>query len=385
MPRQWQRKRAISNPTKNVEWNGYIEMFKQLSGCIDREPVNKARQRELDIAKGFIIILMSLSHAIEILGWFFAPEGADGFFWYGFDMLIKGTAPVFIFCMGISLCYSRKQSASDIFRRALNMAGLVVLLETFRTLIPCFLEWLIFRDLDSIEYAYQFLCVDILQFATMALLAIALLKKLKLRPVVMLAVAVVCSVVGQILNGLSTGSMIGDFAVGYIWHSHDTAYFPFLNWFIVLLMGYSLGYMWLRLKDKDRFFKLVTPISLVIGVAYYASMVLIGKWYYFSGEDYCGIGILDVIFMIAIFFATVGISYYCGKRMPRVSRIFESMGNRVTSIYCIHWTIYAFLYLALVCLMGENYLPIWTVPPIGIAVVIIADLISRFYKKHLLK
>ena len=360
-------------------------MFKRISSCIAREPVNTGRQRELDIAKGFIVILMSLSHAIEILGWFFDPGSSGGFFWEGFDMLIKGTAPVFIFCMGISLCYSKRQSASDILRRALEMAGLVILLELFRTLVPCSLEWLIFRDLDSIEYAYQFLCVDILQFATMSLLAIAFFKKLKLHPTAMLAIAVVCSVIGQILTGVSTESMIGDFAVGYIWHSHDTAYFPFLNWFIVLLMGYSLGYMWLRLKDKENFFKLVTPISLVIGIAYYALMVFLGKWYYFSGGNYCGIGILDVIFMIAIFFATAGISYYVGNRMPRLSRIFESMGIRLTSIYCIHWTIYAFLYLALVCLMGENYLPIWTVLPVGILVVMMADFMSRFYKNHLRK
>ena len=360
-------------------------MLKQICSCIDKEPVNTGRQRELDIAKGFIIILMSLSHAIEILGWFFAPESADGFFWAGFDMLIKGTAPVFIFCMGISLCYSKRQSASDIFRRALGMAGLVLLLELFRTLIPCFLEWLIFRDLDSIEYIYQFLCVDILQFATMALLAIALFKKLKLRPLAMLAIAVACSVIGQILSGFSTGSMIGDFAVGYLWNSHDTAYFPFMNWFIVLLTGYSLGYVWLRLKDKTRFFKLVTPIGLLIGILYYASMGILGKWYYFSGGDYCGIGFLDVMFMIAIFFATVGISHYSGDWMPRVSRIFESMGIRLNSIYCIHWTIYAFLYLALLCLLDENYLPTWTVLPVGLLVVILADLTSRFYKKTLAK
>ena len=360
-------------------------MIKQISSCVDREIVNTGRQRELDIAKGFIIILMSLSHAIEILGWFFAPESADGFFWADFDMLIKGTAPVFIFCMGISLCYSRRQSASDIFQRALGMAGLVVLLELFRTLIPCFLEWLIFRDIDSIEYAYQFLCVDILQFATVSLFAIALFKKLKLSSYAMLAIAVVCSVFGQILSGLSTGSLSGDFAVGYLWHSHDTAYFPFMNWFVVLMIGYSFGYMWLRLNDKARFFKLVTPIGLVIGIAYYASMAMFGKWYYFSGENYCGIGILDVIFMIAIFFATVGICYYLGNLMPRFSSIFESMGIRLNSIYCIHWTIYAFLYLALLCLMGENYLPIWLVLPVGILVVIIADLISRFYREHLRK
>ena len=62
-------------------------MFKRIKGCFDNTAVNTGRQRELDIAKGFAIILMSFSHGIEILGWFFDPQRTDGFFWDGFDML----------------------------------------------------------------------------------------------------------------------------------------------------------------------------------------------------------------------------------------------------------------------------------------------------------
>ena len=136
-------------------------MINRIINCFDKNPVNTERQRELDIAKGFIIIFMALSHAIEILGWFFAPQMSDGFFWHGFDMIIKGSAPVFMVCMGISLCYSKRQSAKDTFRRALNTAGIVVLLEISRTAIPCFIEWLIFRDPESMVYATEIVCVDI--------------------------------------------------------------------------------------------------------------------------------------------------------------------------------------------------------------------------------
>jgi hypothetical protein len=319
------------------------------------------------------------------LGWFFDPQLSGGFFWGDFDMLIKGMAPVFIFCMGMTLCYSKRQKANEVLRRALNMAGIVGLLELSRTIVPCSIEWLIFRDFESINYAYQFLCVDILQFVTLTLLAIAGLKKLKLGTVAMLVIAAVCSVIGQLLQGVSTGSVIGDMVAGFLWSTYDAAYFPFLNWFIVPVVGYSFGKLWLYLKDKDTFFKWVTPISCGITAIYYISMVLVGEWYYFSNGRYSGIGILDVLFMFVNFLAVAGGCYYLNKWVPRFSHVFESMGARVNSVYCIHWTIYAFLYLTLLCVMGENYLPLWTVIPVAALVVIVSDILSWVYKKHTIK
>ena len=355
-------------------------MVKKIKNCFDKDPVNVGRQRELDIAKGIFIIFMSFSHCIEILGWFFDPSASGSPSWHDFDMVIKSLAIVVITCMGISLCYSSKQSAGSLFRRAVGMLGTVALLELSRTILPCFIEWLIFRDLSSIRYAYQFLSVDIFQFATMAFAVIALFKKMKLKPLTMVLIAAVFSVIGQLLQGVSTGSTVGDMAVGFLWHSYDAAYFPLLNWLIVPVIGYALGHAWLHLRDKDSFFKLITPISWIITVLYFVSMVLVGEWYYFSGGCYCGIGLLDVIFMYAVFFAIAGTSFFVSRGLPRISHHLESMGIRISSIYCIHWVTYAFLYLILTCVMGNSFVPTWAVIPTAILVLIIADLVSRLYK-----
>lgn len=356
-------------------------MLDKLKNCFSKDPVNVGRQRELDIAKGIVIIFMSFSHCIEILGWFFDPSLTHSPSWHDFDMGIKSLVLVFITCMGISLCYSSKQSAMALFRRAIGMLGTVALLELSRTLIPCLIEWLIFRDLGSIRYAYQFLSVDILQFATMALAVIALFKKLNLKPHTMILIASICAVVGQILQGVSTGSVFGDYAVGYLWYSHDASYFPLLNWLIAPVIGYAIGHAWLRLRDKDSFFKIVTPISFLVSVLYILSMILVGEWYYFSEGCYCGIGLLDILFMFVIFLAVAGISHFLGRLMPRISQLLESMGVRISSIYCIHWVVYAFLYLSLTCLMGDSFVPTWAVTPVALLVLAVADALSRLYKK----
>ena len=360
-------------------------MFKCITNCFDTLPVNKGRQPEIDIAKGFTIILMAFSHGIEILGWFFDPMIPEGFFWGGFDMLIKVMAPVFIFCMGITMSYSRTQTAGGLFMRALKMGGIMLLLELCRTVVPNLIEWLIFRDYESMIYVYQTLCVDILQFVTLAFFAMALLKYLGLNPLAMIAIGTVLSVAGQLLAGLSFESDALNYVVGYLWNSHDTSYFPFFSWFIVPVLGYASGYFWLRIKDKERLFRLTTPVCFAVGVLYFISMAIVGKWYYFSNENYCAIGILDVLFMFVIFYAVVGCSYYFFKYAKRVAIFFAAMGSRLTSIYCIHWTIYAFLYLTLRCVMGENYLPMWTVVPVAILIVVISDALSRVYKSYTAK
>jgi uncharacterized membrane protein len=265
------------------------------------------------------------------------------------------------------------------------MLGIVALLELFRTVVPCFIEWLIFRDFESIRYAYQFLCVDIFQFVTLAWLVIALFKKLKLKPVMMILIASLLSVVGQLLRGVSTGSSVGDFAVGYLWHSHDASYFPLLNWLIAPVIGYALGHAWLRLRDKETFFRIVTPISWVILALYFGSMVLAGKWYYFSNESFCGIGLVDILFMSITFPAVAGVGYFMQKILPRLSGWFESLGVRISSFYCIHWVVYSFLYLTLLCVLGDNFVSGWVVAPTAVLVLLVADALSRLYKRIVTK
>jgi hypothetical protein len=324
---------------------------------------------------------MTFSHSIEILGWFFDPSLSPAISWHDFDMVIKAIAPVFLFSMGISMCYSKKRSALDLFRRGVGMIGLVLLLETCRTVIPTFIEWLIFRDFGSIRYAFQILCVDVLQFAALTLFVMALFRKLNLKPWAMLLVSGVLSVIGQLLAGVSTGSQVGDYLVGYLWNSHPTAYFPLFNWLIVPVMGYAFGNLWLYLKDKATFFKIVTPLGGCILVLYFLSMLLVGKCYYFSGENYCGLGILDAVFMFVIFLAILGVSYYLAGHKQRFAWL-ASMGTRVNSVYCIHWTIYAFLYLILRSTVAENYVPMWTVVPVGVLVISLANIISMVYKNR---
>ena len=357
-------------------------MVNQIKNCFEKEEVNVGRQSELDIAKGLAIIFMVFCHAFEILAWFFDPHISTDFAYGLLDVVLGGSfaAPVFLFCMGLSFCYSRKKTPKDMLRRALNTAGIVLLFEISRTALPGILQWVATHDPECMEYVYMFFCVDILQFATMAMLVIALFKKLNLKPYLMVVIAAVCSIAGQLLQGVTTGSEIGDVIVGFFWHSQDQSYFPLLNWLIIPVCGYVFGGVWRRLKDKEKFFRYVTPVSFGIAILYFASMWFVGVEYYFSGGDYYGLGIIDALFAFIICFAMIGLGYYMNKWGGRVANWLESMGNRVTSIYCIHWTILCFLYVFLFCLLGD-YISQWWIIPTSVVVLILSDVLSRAYKQ----
>lgn len=356
--------------------NSSMNKFKS---CFANEPVNLGRQKELDIAKGIAIIFMIFCHSFEVLSDFFDPGISTDISYTILDVILGGSfaAPVFMFCMGISFCYSRKSSAGDMARRGLTVLGIAFLLEVFRTAIPGLLEWLIFRDPECIEYVYVFFEVDILQFAALAMLVIALFKKMNLKPYVMVIIAAVCSIVGQLLQWVSTGSTVGDIITGFIWHSHDYSYFPILNWLIFPVCGYAFGGIWQRLENKERFFRIVTPICWVISIIYFIPMVFVGE-YYLSGGDYYGMGIGDAIFAFVVCFAMLGLGYYLAKFGGRVADWLGSMGNRVTSVYCIHWTLYCFAALLLTCVL-ENYISQWVMIPASVSVLIASDLLSRVY------
>ena len=224
-----------------------------------------------------------------------------------------------------------------------------------------------------------FFCADILQFAALAMLVIALFKKCKLKPAVMVLIAALCSVAGQLLQWVSVGSTVGDAVVGFLWRSNDYSYFPLLSWLIFPVCGYAFGGLWQRLQNKETFFRWVTPISWVISIAYFASMVLVGE-HYLSGGDYYGIGIGDAFFAFIVCFAMIGLGYYLTKLGGGVSKWLRSLGRRACSLYCIHWTFYSFLLLLLICVC-ENYVSQWMILPIGILTIAVSDLLSRLYGK----
>lgn len=84
-----------------------------------------------------------------------APEALDHGIPFLFDYVIGSpiSAPMFMFAMGIGICYSRKQGAKELAKRALRMYLIGLLLNVCRFLIPYLDFFLIRRTVDALNAA----------------------------------------------------------------------------------------------------------------------------------------------------------------------------------------------------------------------------------------
>lgn len=357
-------------------------MFKRIKGCFGSEQTNLGRQRELDVAKGLAIILMVFSHSCENLEAFFDPSTASSLGSLILEDIIGAFAPILMLSMGISLTYSRRESASAMAKRGLILLGTAYLLELARVVLPSALGYaFIGGTAEIVDYSLYVFVSDILQFASLSMLLMALFVRLGLGRRTILVISVVMSLVGWCFQGVSTGIFAVDVMLGFLWNTSDLAFFPILHWFAVIALGYAVGPAWKRVKDKDTFFKILTPISIAISAVYLGAMTATGRFYVFSGGDLYSAGTLEIVPLMAIAFSMIGIGYYVDKWASRPATFLASMGERITSIYCIHWTIYGFIRCSFFVLFLERgrYLTQWSLLFMPVIILVASDLLSRLY------
>ena len=110
-----------------------------------REQINTSRQWELDLARAFIIFCLGMIHVtIECS----TDEGLCSGIPYLFDTVIGGpfSAPMYMFVMGVGMCYTRKNTPMDYFRRGAKIFLVGYVLNICRFLIPYSMGYFITGD-----------------------------------------------------------------------------------------------------------------------------------------------------------------------------------------------------------------------------------------------
>ena len=182
-----------------------------LSKYFSKEPVNTGRQFELDWFRFILIYRFAVIHVFVDAT---PPENLDvlGIPYY-FDSVVGGVigATRFMILMGIGLSYSRHATAGELFRRGVRIGITGAVLNVFRYLVPSLIGYGISGDAGKYldELPYLFFGNDILQFAALAMMFMALLLKLKLNPPKIFAVSLAMSVAGTALRNVDLHNNVG--------------------------------------------------------------------------------------------------------------------------------------------------------------------------------
>lgn len=344
------------------------------------EPINLERQMEVDLIKGFAVIFMVWVHTEIVMGdmqtWI---SEIVANIWGG-----PFSAPMFMICLGIGVCYSRHRNARYLAIRGLKMLALGALVHLLRFLVSQAV-WIAlgFIDFSAPNMIALVFFSDILQFAGLAFLFFAVAIKKKWSLGMQMAIAVACSVVGTLLCRVSTGNFYADLFLGYLWGTGDWSCFPLLNWLIFPVTGVGIGKMLLHCFDKKRMYMVLSPISLLLSCIYIGISCWLGINMYSEKADYYFLSIVDAFFVILLAIGLLGQNYLMtivGKKQ-RFTTIVR-VGKNCNAIFCIHWVLIELLNTARMLFFSGRGLTFVESTAVAIAVLVASDGLARIKVKE---
>lgn len=314
-----------------------------------QEDINTGRQSFIDIARTVAILGMVVIHLLDC-HMCTAREAYPEL--YRFFSCITGgvlSAPIFMFCMGIGITYSRNASYETMKSRAGNLFEKGIILNVLRDVIPMSLLWLVLRTDEVLHMANEGLFdLDILPFAALAFLLMAFMKKWSVPTWAIFVLSLVMSLCASFTHLTATGNWYIDFFNGLffgVWGAEFDICFPLFNWFATVAAGYLFGTFYRRCLHPEKFLAVLAVISLPVFVGYTA-------WAYpqelmlFREDDnfYYYMNIFDTLYCFSVFGVFLYLYYQIAKVLNgALTNICGTISRNINEFYMVHWIIIGFI------------------------------------------
>ncbi len=368
--------------------------MKLIDKYFTREPCNTGRQFELDVFRFILIYRLAVVHVfvdatppanLDVLG---IP--------YYFDSVVGGVlgATRFMIIMGMGLSYTRHGTPKELFKRGVKIGIVGFILNIFRYLIPSLIGYAATKDAGKYlsELPYLFFGNDILQFASLAMILMSLLIYLKLNPPKILIISLAMSIIGTVLRSVDLHNTVLNVIAGHfigIETVSGSPYiysdFPLMIWFIFYAFGYIFGYGYQRLKNKDRFYKTVSPVCFIIALAF-CIWEIAGGFGMMMGEGanvFYHMHTGEAIICIMACVGSMMIFYFASKIIPdKLKKPIERVSRNINSVYCIHWVLVWWIVdLLIYSIRGNCYLRPIPAYFLGLALSIASMLLAEVWAR----
>ena len=324
-----------------------------------KEEVNTGRQPEVDFMKAYCIIMMMITHTIDDL--FIGYESNLPSFVINNVLAQSVGAHAFMISMGVGMVFTKKSSPKLYAERGLSILVSGQVLNLFRyALFPGVLY--VVKGGDEWARAMMFLTysVDILQFAGLFFLCMALFTKLRLKPLHIFIIAVLANAVGMLIGGkFSTGSYAVDQIIGFFVFTKTESYFPLIHWMVYPAFGILFGDILKHVKDKRAFYRILfIPCSILMVVYYYIGInyeqpffTVFNDW-----RTFCHPGLPDVIMQLFANTAILSLCYFIAELLPeKVMKGAGYISKNINRFYCIHIVLISFFAYIILEIMEFDY------------------------------
>lgn len=346
------------------------------------EKVNTGRQPELDLLKALCVVGMIVVHVMLDLGKDVMPGVMDDYLTEFFG------AATFMTCMGIGMCYMRRQSPAAYLTRGFGLLTIGQFLNIMRNSLPNLIAWWITGKQFFIANSFLVLQSDILSFAGLAFLLMALFKKLKLKNGTILGISIVMSFLALLAwhTVPSPDNYLASQMLGYFIITDAEAYFPLLCYFIFTAFGYFVGGYYPRVKDKDALSGRIMLVCFPVAAVYYVLRFTLEMPFLPELGSDLQYNMKPLPDAIATCFFTLGIlallyrivKLFDGK-LPNVVSQFSA---NINNYYCIHYMFVLPVQTILIATTG-HLLPGKVAPILySLALIVVCYVIVEMNNKH---
>lgn len=353
---------------------------------MNEKVVNNGRQRELDWAKAFAIIFMITIHVYEQLSVIDIDTVPTGVFRITMEFLAGPlAAPLFMFCMGVGIMYSRNNTPEEMAHRGVKLLRNGYLLSFFKGTLPTAIAMALgfavpWTLIDS------FLLVSILQFAGMAFFTIALMKKLKFSLPAMLGTSLVLSVLGGQLARLDlTGSWL-QYLFGLFFNTNNYTTFPMFRWLYYPVIGMIFAHFLQRAEDKNAFygriFAVAFPGFIAVNLFYAACGIDIRSMFMLAGRVYYAQSLLHHFYITFVIMTALPIYYLISVKVKNksVNNAVEYLSKNLDVIYIWQWMVNTYTQ-SFMTAFGVSNLAAPFIIPAGIAILLASVGIIESWRK----
>ena len=269
---------------KKKEQKSHQENNPKETSIFSKEKVNNDNQTEIDYLKTLGIFLMVTSHVYDE---FYPGYFSEIIYFLSFILGAGG----FMFLMGILMQYSRHHFPKYYFFRGIGLLTAGQLLNLLRDCLPNLLAFWFTNKNVFIARAMQVLEADILPFAGLSFILLALMKSLKLSNNCILIVSIIMNLFGYILFYLiqSPKNFLLSQFLGFFILTDAEAFFPLFSYFFFVASGYWIGEKYQKIRDKNKLSNYILIFCLpLVSIYYYFRSHYNFPYFpeYFSDEHY---------------------------------------------------------------------------------------------------
>lgn len=311
---------------------------------------NNNRLLSIDLARGLAVFFMISVHTLDV----FANAEVKNSIFGQIITFLGGApaAPVFMTLMGVSFVYSRKSEFIPKLLRGFRIFLSGYILNIFRGVIPYkiskYADMNISKSfpIDKLNEYTIFTIIDILQFAGIALMIMAILQQYKINKNILLIAAFIIIIIAPFLWGIKLDLPIIDFVLDLFWGDQPISQsfisnkiaFPIFPWLAFPLMGMYLGETILNSNDQNLTFKYFGITGLLVLLA---GLAISAFNFEFHFNDYFHSRQSAMILMCGFVVCWLYLCRIIVEKLP-MNSIFTLLfkwSSGVTNIYFVQWVV----------------------------------------------